>query len=613
MKIKLIILITLFLTSMLGASTIYEDGHGFYNWKVSDNRPSGATVNTVTEHRNSVIEFNGIGIKNAFLLGDKRDSNRAWESYDNRYIAWSMKFSSSFKISIFVNTTRGKRVLYYDNRQGQGKRRKKIHYGLGSEISNGEWQTIIRDIETDIKRFEPNNELVTIYGIEVRGNGKIDNVIGYTSSFNIDSGLIAHYEFENNTNDSSGNGNHGTKYGGGLYVDGVINKAMTFDGVGNSSYVTIPQSAFNKYVGTVGMWIKPNKLSTGGLWTFYNGDDNRLRFEILQNQLRVMVDKNTSILSANLIEQNTSKWSHVSFTYDFIHGLYQIYQNGQLLDITLDNSNPMNNVPSYGYIGIVKDYDDDDNDSNDLDYGFDGIIDDVRIYNKALDEIEIFQLYNISKHAVNLSKGLIGYYKFENNANDSSGNLSHGIEYNTAYANGKVDKALRLNGIGNDSYVTIPQSAFNKYSGTVGMWIKPNKLSTGGLWTFYNGDNNRLRFEILQNQLRDMVDKNTSILSANLIDQNRGKWSHVSFSYDFTNDIYQIYQNGQLLNTTFNNYNPMNNVPPYGYIGIVKDYDDDDNDGDDLDYGFNGMIDDVRLYNRALNNIEIKALYELNK
>jgi len=57
MKIKLIILITLFLTSMLGASTIYEDGHGFYNWKVSDNRPSGATVNTVTEHRNSVIEF----------------------------------------------------------------------------------------------------------------------------------------------------------------------------------------------------------------------------------------------------------------------------------------------------------------------------------------------------------------------------------------------------------------------------------------------------------------------------------------------------------------------------------------------------------------------------
>jgi hypothetical protein len=57
----------------------------------------------------------------------------------------------------------------------------------------------------------------------------------------------------------------------------------------------------------------------------------------------------------------------------------------------------------------------------------------------------------------------------------------------------------------------------------------------------------------------------------------------------------------------------MNNVPPYGYIGIVKDYDDDDNDGDDLDYGFNGMIDDVRLYDRALNNIEIEALYELNK
>ena len=176
MKIKLIILITLFLTSMLGASTIYEDGHGVSNWRISDNRPSGATVNSVIEDGNSVIELNGTGVKNAFLLGDKRASSRAWDNVDDTNITWSMKFDSSFKISIFVNTTKGKRVLYYDNRLGQGKRRTKIYYGLGSQISDREWHTITRDIVADIKRFEPTNELIMVYGFEVRGSGKIGSI-----------------------------------------------------------------------------------------------------------------------------------------------------------------------------------------------------------------------------------------------------------------------------------------------------------------------------------------------------------------------------------------------------------------------------------------------------
>ncbi len=47
----------------------------------------------------------------------------------------------------------------------------------------------------------------------------------------INDGLVAHYEFEGNANDSSGNGNNGTEYGGVEYVDGVMGKAGSFDGV----------------------------------------------------------------------------------------------------------------------------------------------------------------------------------------------------------------------------------------------------------------------------------------------------------------------------------------------------------------------------------------------
>ena len=48
---------------------------------------------------------------------------------------------------------------------------------------------------------------------------------------NLTDGLVAHYEFEGNAKDSSGNGNDGTEHGGVSYTNGVIGKAGSFDGV----------------------------------------------------------------------------------------------------------------------------------------------------------------------------------------------------------------------------------------------------------------------------------------------------------------------------------------------------------------------------------------------
>ena len=62
---------------------------------------------------------------------------------------------------------------------------------------------------------------------------------------NINDGLVAHYEFEGNAKDSSGNGNDGTEYGGVKYIDGVIGKAGSFD----NSYILVKNSnslKFNK-------------------------------------------------------------------------------------------------------------------------------------------------------------------------------------------------------------------------------------------------------------------------------------------------------------------------------------------------------------------------------
>jgi len=58
------------------------------------------------------------------------------------------------------------------------------------------------------------------------GNESEALTFSITKQNTLTEGLVAHYEFEGNANDSSGNGNHGTEHGGVSYVDGVIGKAI---------------------------------------------------------------------------------------------------------------------------------------------------------------------------------------------------------------------------------------------------------------------------------------------------------------------------------------------------------------------------------------------------
>jgi len=51
-----------------------------------------------------------------------------------------------------------------------------IKIGLGSNSKNGTWQTFTRDLEADLKAYEPDNELLTVNGFLVRGSGRVDDI-----------------------------------------------------------------------------------------------------------------------------------------------------------------------------------------------------------------------------------------------------------------------------------------------------------------------------------------------------------------------------------------------------------------------------------------------------
>ena len=205
--------------------------------------------------------------------------------------------------------------------------------------------------------------------------------------------LVAHYEFEGDANDSAGT-NHGTVFGA-QYTEGKVGQCLNFDGDGDcvrTSYEGTP----SEY--TIAFWynlnedIEPAAFSnryralvsrTGDesyhveLWSvwFHSTDGLRLHNEKSLN----------NYATVNYAPEIFYKeqWHHVVATGNTTQG--KIYFDGELKSTTNDNfvtgawddSVPFNIARPYA--GKANRF-------------FNGKIDDVRIYDHALTEEEIFAL-----------------------------------------------------------------------------------------------------------------------------------------------------------------------------------------------------------------------------
>ena len=88
-----------------------------------------------------------------------------------------MKHSEKYIIYISVQTQNGHRLLSYTNSDSNlGKSFGTIHHGLGQSSSNGTWQTFTRDLEADLKDFEPDNNITSVNAFKIRGSGRIDDI-----------------------------------------------------------------------------------------------------------------------------------------------------------------------------------------------------------------------------------------------------------------------------------------------------------------------------------------------------------------------------------------------------------------------------------------------------
>lgn len=218
------------------------------------------------------------------------------------------------------------------------------------------------------------------------------------------------------------------------------------------------------------------------------------------------------------------------------------------------------------------------------------------------------------------TKGLIAYYPFNQNAADESGNNRHGTVMQaipTADRFGNINKAYRFDGNnGTERYIFSNIGNYNTI--TFCVWFKssypttyyPDILNYGTSNTIFieiNGNNpsyisagtvGRIHTGSIINDGPNML---AHLWTDNSIADNN--WHFVVASF-VQNDRLLLYLDNQLIKTTpYTINNPSDDLL---YIGRFIN----DNAASVLHQThFNGSIDDIRIYNRALSTDEISSLY----
>ena len=152
--------------------TVYSDGTNPEDWKLY------TTTQGEVGENDGAIEFKGNGKQGFYLpLNIKCDANQ------NEYeLSWKMKSKRYSQTLIQIMTKDGIRYLsYYPTKNTHGKSGRFLKFGLDKELNglrsrDGQWHTLRRDIKLDLKEYEPNNELVEIKALLVRGTVLIDDV-----------------------------------------------------------------------------------------------------------------------------------------------------------------------------------------------------------------------------------------------------------------------------------------------------------------------------------------------------------------------------------------------------------------------------------------------------
>lgn len=419
-------------------------------------------------------------------------------------------------------------------------------------------------------------------------------LVGYWS-FDEGAGTIAH--------DFSGHGNHGTLVNSPTWVDGKKSKSLRFNG--SSSYVKVEHSSSLEMTTnvTVSAWIKRSSATYYGHVVLMPVSDSSwnqpyiaygLQYHDTTNTIKFVLGYDDNNLTTNdAVTPDNDVWFHAVGTYD---GHYRkLYINGVEVSSVAETRTLISTSARLN-IGM---------ENTQTTYPFNGILDDVRIYNRALSASDVKALYDSGAVKMNVSvpdgvtSGLVGHWTFDGKDVTASqafdtvgGNTANLISGAMGKKIGKLGQAWSGDGW---SQMTLSQSinlANTPFTATG--WIYKYDSSDGAMFGSLGGGVNLAAHWGVRSSQAYFGNYGADVTGNQTISP--GKWYHLAFLMD--NDGKQsIYINGQL------DAGPA--LTAGFYQSVVSEI-----SGSCCIARLNGALDDLRIYNRALTANEIKKIYE---
>lgn len=372
--------------------------------------------------------------------------------------------------------------------------------------------------------------------------------------------LVSWYPGDGNAFDIQG-ANDGTLQNGATFAAGKVEQAFSLDGV--DDFVTVPDSASLDVTQiTVDAWIYLTGVgditdhqgiyaksdNTGDSYSLFIRDSTLGLYNSLTfNGVGQVFETGGGVIQPGV-------WQHVAQTYDGT--TLKNYVNGQLVQSWAVSGSI---TPNNGPLTIS---------SRNGQHPFQGLIDEVEVFNRALSQSEIQAIVDAGsagkcRPCTPPPSEMVSWYPGDGNAFDIQGANDGTLQNGATFAAGKVDQAFSLDGV--DDYVSLGNPAGLKLSGslTLDAWVKPNdfpedsqlrsiisKFSQSpacpassaaayGLYLFKQGGVIKLQAFLL----------NTSGALPGLGGGTvpPGVFSHVAFTFDNATGIATLYLNGAIV------------------------------------------------------------------
>ncbi|HEV2727981.1 MAG TPA: LamG domain-containing protein, partial [Solirubrobacterales bacterium] len=386
--------------------------------------------------------------------------------------------------------------------------------------------------------------------------------------------------------------NDGALEGATWFDNGRYGKALLFDG--EETCVTVPHAADLQLSEemTVEAWVRPHDLSDQPV--IYKSAWGNLGYALGISYFNTAKPegligegpgKYEDVVSPDPVAENV--WTHLAFTYD--GATMRLYVNGELVATQAQSTPPPAGEGPLA-IGCNPLYPED----------FDGLIDEVRIYDRALGVDEV--VTDARTWLESPARGPVAAYSLDTGegavAEDLVGGHDGAIEGATWFDKGKYAKALSFDGV--DDCVSVEDAPELQLTEdfTLQAWVKPKGevkadpiifKENEGFFSYYLGlglaSSGKVEAYIGEEEEDHTLAVSPEPLTANV-------WAHVAVTYDGAR--MRLYLNGDMVDT---NATGQGNLPSSGPLQIGC--------ADIFNEHFNGLIDEPRLYDRALGAEEI--------